>query len=135
MERSTLVLILILITILLFATHIQYYTGRAVQTWFEQREYCADSDGGMSPFTSGRVDYPFQSRMYTYIDTCNGANMWEGICDNGNLLKVKFECPNGCSGYGADNHGQCICNQDRECPVGYTCHREGYCYTSQSKLI
>jgi len=129
MEKSTLILILVLIGILLFATHIQQYTGQMVKVWFERREYCLDSDGGFSPFIYGKVEYPFQTRMYTYIDTCDGSKMYEGICDNGELLKVPFQCPNGCSGHGADNHGACICVKDRECPLGYVCHREGYCYT------
>lgn len=130
MEKSTLVLILLLIFILLFATHIQHYTGQMVKTWFERITYCADSDGGMSPFINGKVDYPYQSRMYSYTDTCDGSKMWEGTCDNGRLLKVEFQCPHGCSGHGADSHGACICEKDKECPLGYWCNN-GICYTSQ----
>ena len=83
----------------------------------------------LSPFINGKVEYPYQKRIYSYIDTCSGTKLIEGTCDNGKLLKIPFECPNGCSGHGADSHGQCICKQDKECPAGYTCHREGYCYT------
>ena len=128
MQKSTLILIIVLIAVLLFATHIQNYTGQMVKIWFEQKEYCIDSDGGFSPFISGRVEYPYQSRIYTYIDTCDGSKMYEGTCDNGRLLKIPFECPNGCSATGPDNHGACTCEQDKECPASYRCVR-GSCYT------
>ena len=128
MEKSTFVLILILITILLFATHIQHYTGQAVQTWFEQKEYCMDADGGFSPFIYGRVEYPYQSRIYSYTDTCDGSKIYEGTCDNGELLKIPFECPHGCGASGPDNHGACICEKDKECPAAYKCVR-GNCIT------
>lgn len=128
MQKSTLILILVLIVILLFATHIQHYTGKAVQTWFEKKAFCIDHDGGFSPFLNGRVEYPYQSRVYIYRDTCDGSMMYEGTCDNGELLKIPYQCPNGCDATGPDNHGACICKADRECPVGYSCVR-GSCFT------
>lgn len=124
MQKSTLVLIIVLIIILLFATHIQNYTGQMVKIWFEQKEYCIDYDGGMSPFIYGKVDYPYQTRIYSYIDTCDGSKLYEGTCDNGKLLKIPFECPHGCSASGPDNHGYCICKNDKECPSGYKCVQE-----------
>lgn len=128
MEKSTLILILVLIFILLFATHIQHYTGNYVKTWFEQKPYCSDSDGGFSPFIWGKVEYPYQTRIYSFTDECDGSRIFEGTCDNGELLKVPFECPHGCDATGPDNHGYCICEQDKECPRGYSCVR-GTCYT------
>lgn len=128
MEKSTLILILILIGILLFATHIQYYTGK-VTTWFEHREYCIDSDGGFSPFIYGGIDYTFQGYEYHYIDECDGSKIYEGTCLNGELLKAPFQCPHGCTATGPDNHGHCICEKDKECPEDYWCE-SGNCYTS-----
>ncbi len=121
MEKSTLILIILLIIVLLFASNIQYYTGQAVKTWFTAVKYCSDSDDGFYPFVTGFVNYPYQSRIYTYTDTCNGNTLIEGTCKNEDLLKVPFKCPQGCSGYGADNHGACICKRDNECPKGYKC--------------
>lgn len=134
MEKSTLLLILLLVIILLFASHIQYYTGRVVQTWFTQPTYCSDSDNGFYPFISGVVNYPYQTRMYKYIDACNGNTLYEGTCKNGNLLKVPFKCPYGCSGNGADSNGACICKKDLECPAGNKCNGgicSSYTYTNR----
>ena len=121
MEKSTLILILVLVFILLFATRIQYYTGQAIKTWFRQVDYCSDSDNGFFPFVSGKVEYPYQTRTYTYTDTCSGNKLTEGTCKNQDLIKITFTCPHGCAGHGADNHGACICEKDRECPESYRC--------------
>ncbi|MBU0591208.1 MAG: hypothetical protein ABIJ10_01430 [Candidatus Micrarchaeota archaeon] len=65
---------------------------------------CSDSDNGLSYYTSGTVTVGSSP----YSDSCDGANLIEYHCVNGNVANSSYSCPSGysCSG------GRCT---DRTC--------------------
>lgn len=107
MKKSTIILIVTLVLIGLFASEINESTGAFFWRFYRRPTRvkpfysCSDTDGGINYDNQGTVTYTYRTwwsrttKTRTYTDRCYRNYLYEYYCQNNRLRVSRYTCPSG----------------------------------------